>query len=366
MRVRHLWLGLIVIVLILSTIFWLLTRPWPVAPLTVKEKQIMDNLFEQTKPQCIGRYLFDVPMSFNNVAMGQVEVNKIIITSKRLYPPAFAQRIRLREEELNNSPTVDPKDLPFLKQVYRIDSNTIIFDRNKNVGVPGFGRILEGHLYDNGVAFTVTAQIRDLSDPKYQKDKEDYLNSGTAEDKLNNKLQNLAEMKSLLSRLKGRKDDEVPVQAGICIPEGFIYDTDTISKDVIKLVYNSDDFGLIIDTNNTLRKDDTLLERAAGANALLINIGAHTLKKGAVKLPGINAEEWLVKGKQVVNRPEEKWVSGYRFAFYANEDIADLRHPVFSVELINSGMETKNYTDSQLVDLWDKITRTFRYRPGAF
>ncbi|WP_241604254.1 hypothetical protein, partial [Rosenbergiella nectarea] len=32
----------------------------------------MDNLFEQTKPQCIGRYLFDVPMSFNNVAMGQV------------------------------------------------------------------------------------------------------------------------------------------------------------------------------------------------------------------------------------------------------------------------------------------------------
>ena len=362
MRVRHLWLGLIVIVFILSTIFWLLTRSWPVAPLTVKEKQIMDNLFEQTKPQCIGRYLFDVPMSFNNVAMGQVEVNKIRITSKRLYPPAFAQRIRLREEELKNSPTVDPKDLPFLKQVYRIDSNTVIFDRNKNVGVPGFGRILEGHLYDNGVAFTVTAQIRDLSDPKYQKDKEDYLNSGTAEDKL----QNLAEMKSLLSRLKGRKDDEVPVQAGICIPEGFIYDTDTISEDVIKLVYNSDDFGLIIDTNNTLRKDDTLLERAAGANALLINIGAHTLKKGAVKLPGINAEEWLVKGKQVVNRPEEKWVSGYRFAFYANEDVADLRHPVFSVELINTGMETKNYTDSQLVDLWDRITRTFRYRPGEF
>ncbi|MBT0731715.1 T6SS immunity protein Tli4 family protein, partial [Rosenbergiella nectarea] len=27
---------------------------------------------------------------------------------------------------------------------------------------------------------------------------------------------------------------------------------------------------------------------------------------------------------------------------------------------------TKNYTDSQLVDLWDRITRTFRYRPGEF
>ncbi|WP_410055582.1 T6SS immunity protein Tli4 family protein, partial [Pantoea sp.] len=56
----------------------------------------------------------------------------------------------------------------------------------------------------------------------------------------------------------------------------------------------------------------------------------------------------------------------YRFTFYGNEDIADLRHPVFSVELDNSGKETKSYTDSQLVDIWDRITRTFRYRPGAF
>ncbi|MBT0731709.1 hypothetical protein HGT72_16255, partial [Rosenbergiella nectarea subsp. apis] len=221
----------------------------------------MDNLFEQTKPQCIGRYLFNVPMPFNNIAMGQVEINEMRITSKRLYPPAFAQRIRLREEELNNSPTVDPKDLPFLKQVYRIDSNTIIFDRNKNGSVPGFGRVLEGHLYNNGVAFIVTTEVTDLSEPKYQKDKEDYLNSGSQESDLNDKPQKLTEMKSLLSRLKGRKDDEVPVQGGICIPEGFIYDTDTISKDVIKLVYKQKDYEIIIRSNNTLGKDSTLLER---------------------------------------------------------------------------------------------------------
>ncbi|HDR2706532.1 TPA: hypothetical protein QCJ50_000764 [Enterobacter mori] len=40
-----------------------------------------DKLFEQTKPQCIGRYLFDVPVSFNNVAMGQVKINEMRITA---------------------------------------------------------------------------------------------------------------------------------------------------------------------------------------------------------------------------------------------------------------------------------------------
>ncbi|MFV9689340.1 T6SS immunity protein Tli4 family protein [Pantoea sp. Ep11b] len=365
MKVRHLWMGLAVVVLILSAVFWLLTRSWPAAPLTAKEKQMTDKLFEQTRPQCIGRYRFDVPASFNNVAMGQVKINEMRIVSKRLYPPAFAQRIRLREQELNNSPAVDPKDLPYLKQVYRINNNTVIFDHNINETVPGFGRVLEGHLYNNGVAFIVTTQIRDLSDPKYKKDKEDYLNSGTSENALNNKTQKLAEMQSLLSRLQGRRDEEVPTLPGICIPEGFINDTGVMSNDVINIIYNSDDFGLIVNSDNTLRKSESLLKRSDEINAAIIRLGAHTLKKGTVKLPEINAEEWLIKSKQDIYHPQEKTVTAYRFAFYGNEDISDSKHPVFSVELNNSGLETKKYTDSQLVDIWDRITRTFRYRTGS-
>ncbi|MBM7341860.1 T6SS immunity protein Tli4 family protein [Pantoea coffeiphila] len=258
------WLGLIVILLILFTIIWLLIRPWPAAPLTAEEKQMTDKLFEQTKPQCLGRYLFDVPVSFKNAAVGQVNINEMRISSKRLYPPAFAQRVHLREQELKNSPTVDPEDLPFLKQVYRINENTVIFDRNVNGSVPGFGRVLEGHLYNNGVAFIVTTEITDLSDPKYKKDRVDYLNSGSKESDLNDKPQKVAEMQNLLSRLKGRKDDEVPEQPGICIPEGFIYDAGRISNDDITLIYKQDDFEVIVNSNNSLAKDGTLLERGGG------------------------------------------------------------------------------------------------------
>ncbi|KML22658.1 hypothetical protein VL10_15795 [Leclercia adecarboxylata] len=365
MRVRHLWMGLLVVVLILSTAFWLLTRSWPVAPLTAKEKQMTDKLFEQTRPQCVGRYLFDVPASFNNADVGQVKINEMRITSKRLYPPAFAQRIQLREQELKNSPAVDPLDLPYLKQVYRINDNAVIFDRNVNESVAGGMRVLEGHLYSNGVAFIVYLEFLDHTNPKYFEKKKMLKNAGLSESSLSNKPQKLAEMQSLLSRLKGRNDDEVPTLPGICIPEGFINDSGVISNDVINIIYNSDDFGLIVNSDNTLRKSEPFLERSDEMNATLIRVGAHTLKKGAVKLPKINAEEWLMKGKQDIYQPKEKIVPAYRFVFYGNEDIADSRHPVFSVELNNSGLETKNYTDSQLVDIWDRITRTFRYRTGS-
>ncbi|MGV3347107.1 hypothetical protein ACGVWS_15780, partial [Enterobacteriaceae bacterium LUAb1] len=140
-----------------------------------------DKLFTQTKPQCLGRYLFEVPVSFTNVLADLVWINEVRIASQRLSRPAFDQRIRLREQELQNSQPTDPQDQPFLKQVYRLNEHTVIFDRNKSEGVPGFGRVLEGHLYSNGVAFIVTTEITDVSDPKYKKDREEYLNSGSKE-----------------------------------------------------------------------------------------------------------------------------------------------------------------------------------------
>ena len=181
---------------------FLVTHP-PVAgsPFNGKGKQMTDKLFEQTKPQCVGRYLFDVPVTFNNAAVGQVKINEMRITSKRLYPPAFIQRIRLREEELNNSPTVDSEDLPYLKQAYRIqlreqalrdatnkpgnrpenapflkevillsDGKGAIFDHNES-GTPDIYRQLEAHVYSGMIAFVITTDIRDFSDKKHSEKK---------------------------------------------------------------------------------------------------------------------------------------------------------------------------------------------------
>lgn len=364
MRVICLWSGLFVSALVLGSVYWLLTRTWPVAALTAEEKQMTEKLFEQTKTECFGRYLFDVPVSFTNALTDQVWIDDVRIASKRLFRPAFEQRIRLREQELKNSHTVDPIDGPFLKQVYRINSNTVIFDRNVNESVAGFGRILEGHLYHNGVSFVLTSKFRDVSDPKYQQDREEYLNSGTKKNDLNDKPQRLAEMQNLLSRLGGREDKEVPTQPGFCIPQGFIVDDNTSRKEKITLRYDLSDFYLSVYSENTSRKGESLLTWGKrDIEPALLSIRAHTLQKGRVALPGIDAEEWLVKGSQEVRNNN---YDAYRFILYANEKVADNHHPLFSVKLHNSGLETKNYTDSQLVEVWRRMVRTFRYRPNAF
>ena len=208
--------------------------------------------------------------------------------------------------------------------------------------------------------------ISDLPVPKFRKQNDNYMMRGSNERDYNEIPQKLAEVQSLLSRLKGRKDEGVPTQPGICIPEGVITDTNEISRDNISMVYKNNDFVLAVNTKNPYRKNKTLLERGGEINTTIIRIGARTLRKGTVTLPEINAEEWLVKSKQDIYHPQEKIVPAYRFTFYGNEDIADARHPVFSIELNNSDLETKTYTGSQLVDIWDRITRTFRYRSGAF
>ncbi|MFA1020402.1 T6SS immunity protein Tli4 family protein, partial [Enterobacter sp. SAT-E-asb] len=183
------------------------------------------------------RYVFEVPTSFENTRTEDAKINEISISSKRLYRPAFEQRIRLREQELLNGHTVRTVDQPFLKQVYRINENAVIFDRNENESVPGFGRILEGHLYVDGVAFTLTQEITDLNDRKYQKDRADFINAGVSVGHLNTKPQKLAELQDLMSRLSGRKDDEIPTHPGTCISEGFIRDGNGKPKEDITFIY---------------------------------------------------------------------------------------------------------------------------------
>ncbi|POD89060.1 hypothetical protein BV925_23370, partial [Pectobacterium odoriferum] len=206
--------------------------------LTDKEKRMVDTLFSTTKIQCVGRYVFEVPSSFENTLTDRAQINEVSISSKRLYRPAFEQRIRKREQELQNGHTVRTVDQPFLKQVYRVSENAVIFDRNQNESVGGVFRILEGHLYIDGVAFILTQEILDYSDPRFAKERAFYLRdeAGRPAWMANTKPQKLAELQDVMSRLSGRKDDEIPTQPGTCISEGFIRDGSGKPKEDITFV----------------------------------------------------------------------------------------------------------------------------------
>jgi len=139
-----------------------------------KDSPVINTLFAQTKPQCIGRYVIDVPESFNNQLHDMIFIDDFKIESKPLYPPAFKQRVQLREQELNeaiNKPGNDPENAPFIKQIIRIHNDKgIIYVRN-NFGSADSFRYLEAHVYVNGIAFIITTKILDLSAGKYAYEK---------------------------------------------------------------------------------------------------------------------------------------------------------------------------------------------------
>ncbi|EPL1069762.1 T6SS immunity protein Tli4 family protein, partial [Pluralibacter gergoviae] len=331
-----------------------------------EEKKMTDNLFGYTKKQCIGRYIFEVPSIFHNTLTNQVWFNDVQISTKRIYRPAFEQRIKLREEELLKTYSVNQRDNPYLKQVYRLSNDIIIFDKNEDRSVSGASRILEGYYYNNGVEFMFQTGFVDLQDPKYSDKKKMMSIAGVNEKEFNTKLRKLTEMQNLISRLSGRGDEEIPTKPGVCIPNGFVVDGDTQSEEKIYLLYRLKNFSFAVASDNTQPKNNGLLTRVNESTPAMIKAGAMTLKKGAVVSNDINVEEWLVKGVQEIYQPEEKKVTAYRFLLFGNEKITDYKHPVLSIELSNSGLETKDYSDSQLVDIWDRITKTFKYRANAF
>lgn len=330
-----------------------------------KEKRMVDTLFTSTKAQCVGRYVFEVPASFENTLTDRAQINEVSISSKRLYRPAFVQRIRLREEMLKNSHTVDPIDQPFLKQVYRVSENAVIFDRNRNESEGGVSRILEGHVYVDGVAFVLSQKIIDLSDPKYQKDKEDFIKAGVSTGSLNTKPQKLAELQDLMSRLSGRKDDEIPTQPGTCISQGFIRDGNGKPKENITFVYpHNPVFSLSVSTNTYLGDPKSMLERSNEIQPYLTEVKAKTLRKGKIQIAGFEVDEWLniAPTEETPGHPSGQLL----FNAIANEKIVDFQHPIIDITLSNHALPPPAYSNAELVEIWDRITRSFRLRNGAY
>lgn len=333
--------------------------------LTDKEKRMIETLFSTTKTQCVGRYVFEVPVSFENTLTDRAKINEVSISSKRLYLQAFEQRIRQREQELQNEHTVRKMDQPFLKQVYRVSENAVIFDRNRNGSEGGYGRTLEGHLYVNGVAFILTQDIIDLSDPKYQKDKQDFIRAGVSVDHLNTKPQKLAELRDLMSRLSGRNEHEIPTQPGTCIPEGFIWDGNNQSREDIIFIYpHNQVFSFVVWSNNFLKESTNMMERSDEIQSYLTQIDARTLRKGKTKISGFDASEWLATAPSEKNPNNAS--AQLLFTAVANEKTADFGHPNLDLTLNNHALPPPIYSDAELVEIWDRITRSFRIRNNAF
>jgi hypothetical protein len=344
-----------------------------IAPVTAstpvqKDSPVINTLFAQTKPQCIGRYVIDVPESFNNQLYDMIFIDDFKIESKPLYPPAFKQRVQLREQALRdaiNKPGNRPENAPFLKEIVLLpDGKGAIFDHNES-GTPDIYRQLEAHVYSGMTAFVITTDIRDFSDKKHSEKKSKYLARGFTEADANTKPAKLAALQSLISRLSGRKDEDIPSAKGVCIPNGFIRDDGGKHLEKITFSYENDDFILGVYTNNKYPgSEDALFNRSAQINEALKTSNQYTIKKVALSPNGIPAESWLFGGIQTIRNPatgQDEKTTFYDFDFKANERDATADKPRFGIGLTSEYKKTR-YSEAQMIEIWDRLVNSLRYK----
>ncbi|WP_337252569.1 T6SS immunity protein Tli4 family protein [Moellerella wisconsensis] len=322
---------------------------------------MVESLFSKTKPQCVGIYVVEVPESFNN-GTHKATYDDFDIESQFIYPPAFKQRIELREQALRNQKS-SQKNAPVLKEIIQLpDNQGVIFDRNIS-GQDDLGRILEAHVYINHIAFIITAEILGLSSPKYSERKKTYVDAGFTEVEMNNKPTKLAAMRSLISRLSGRSDHEVPTTKGVCIPNGFIADNGEYHKIVVGFSYKNDDFQFDINTYNTfIANGDSLFKRSAAVNDEIKNFHMKIFKKEALEINGIPIEALFSNGIQAYDK---KNLHVYDFFLIGNEKIASKIKPIIKLEIDSQYKQTR-YSEAQMVEIWDRIVGSLRYKPNTF
>ncbi|WP_332600465.1 T6SS immunity protein Tli4 family protein [Citrobacter sp.] len=329
--------------------------------LAIEEKIKVDALLHNMKTRCVGRYLVDFPASYMPSKKGIFTVNESEITTTRMYPPSFEQRIRLREQELKIKKTVDKTDTPYLKNIYKLPDGLdgIIFERVEGESVPDAFRTLEAHVYSNGVAIKIELAAKNGLDKRY----DDYRKTSPNNYK-NNVPEKLAELNDLLLRIQGRAEDEIPNKAGNCIKDAFVLDNKK-DHESIDMLYESDNDSQIrfsISTNNFIQENDSLLERSGGIISNLLSVNGYVLRKGTRKINGLDTEELLAKGKYSDGNDNDR----YDFIMLTNEKTAGINNPVFSLELLNKEWEHSPYNQDEIVSFWDAISQTFRVRPGAF
>ncbi|NGX89997.1 hypothetical protein GW579_23240 [Rahnella sp. Lac-M11] len=328
----------------------------------------VENLLKNTKTQCIGRYLIDIPASFrvnrtpsyfvSNTwdadISGVYEYNKTYVATQRMYFPAFIQLIQRREKQLNETITVNSENMPFKKNKFVLTDGLegVIFERNENESTDDAIRVLEAYFYNNGVAIKLQTQSINDSASRYETERGSDLPR-------NNVPRDIEKIKSLLARISGRNESEIPTKPGNCIPDAFIAENG-IEKENISINLISDEvknINLMISSDNFIREKNGVLDRVDEIAEIIKQSKGRIERKDSFKRHNLYAEELLVVGLQ-----QSKDEPRYQFDLYINETTTSYENPNLILSLSNEGKPVPTYNKEELIAFWDSITRTIRLR----
>ncbi|MEX3945027.1 T6SS immunity protein Tli4 family protein [Paraburkholderia sp. BR10937] len=323
----------------------------------------MSELTQNLKPYCVGRYLIDMPAEV--LVSGDATVQGVMIDSEAMTHEAYLQEIASRQAELRGTKSIDP--YPFLYADDAIDGpDTHYFVYRGNLSDGPANRVFEAYKWDHGYRFKLGIEGSDYLHP--DQTSKPYIQ---ALDVKNDVPVKTALIFDLVKRLRWRSEDEIPTEPGLCFLGAFLPGKATDKEDVgAQFVFpNNRDVSLGLESNSSIREPNTLLQRGDQINAGLRSMKeGRAIRKGAVKLQGIDAEEWLIVGETDLEVP------GSMFTLEANSMTSSAQSPLLTMDF-NTGspnafmqdrIKAASMSESEAVAVWDIVSRTLRPRPNGF
>jgi len=346
-----------------------------VPAMTPEETKRVEQFAARPTTRCVGRYLIDLPEAFvMNIESKGAQVDGMKIVDVRpMNKTRFDLTLADRETELRKARIIG-EQMPSLDAVHPLPGNTgVVFDRSESGELAAY-RTLELHGWKDGYAIEMRINSRDLTKAKR-------LYSGETRD--TNTPQKLAHLLKGYERIRGRANDEIPTEKGLCISNGFIAGP-AIEEEVVGYLFDlkdSPDVYFRFTENGNLHEETTLLQRSGQVEGEMSASGTKTIRKGKREIGELPYEEWLMHG------PTPDRVPGTMFTLLGNEVAEGADKPFVKLLLYNGFrvVQPRNLTDKQKEQLglyksleratlsevealaiWDKVTPTLRPRPGAF
>lgn len=355
---------------------WPLSACSPKVPsMTEQEAKYIGQLMERAQTRSVGRYLIDLPNVFVVSTEAQSVIDQVDAQIRPMDRLAFDSVIQRREAELRKKHMDGEPENPFLKRIESLpgaDRSVRVFNRAEGSGSADFARILELWAWKNGYLIQLSVKANESEGTAY-------VSEPWIKDFPTDTPQKLDHLLRVFSRVRGRKDNEIPTDQGDCIANGFVAGAPSDQQAINVSYHLQDSPDLYFDFNHTttVRERNTLLERTAQVEKEMQGSGTQTIRKGKRDINGMPYEEWLMRG------PTPDRVPGTMFMLHGNETASDPAKPFVELRLFNGfripapertleekamlkDLDKSSLTEAQALGLWDRVAATLRVRPGAF
>ncbi|KVN95722.1 T6SS immunity protein Tli4 family protein [Burkholderia ubonensis] len=342
------------------------------AKLTEQEKRNVSKLTENLKTRCVGRYLIDVPD--DALSRGDLTVQGVTFETKRMSVDEFVREMNAYEASLIAKKNMYGYQVLYDHgQVPKTPYSRYFVTLSDLDDTADLTRAIEAYKWDAGYEIKLRIEASDWVHSTY-KLKVQNTPYAVPDIPINDVPEKTRLVLSFAASVRGRADDEIPGEPGVCFKDGFLPRKAAVGEDVSVLFALKDktDVSFTLKTDTDLRElpKDTLLNRLPDIRSAIKdpNTNGHIIRSGAVDVSSIKAEELLLSGTTSARIP------GHNFTLQANTATSGALTPYLVLDMDNGdfnsftadSLKKASLTESEAIALWDIVSRTLRPRPNAF